>query len=172
MSYSPQTAQLGIGSPYDAIIVDAANRYVIDPALIKAVITKESSWNPNAYRAEPQIGDGSRGLMQILLGTARGMAPGVTAEQLFDPATNIDLGARYLANQLAIYGYPAGVSAYNAGHPITGNQSYVNDVDAYYSFFITNDPIFAPSGGGATYFPRLAGGEWRGRRIELARRRA
>lgn len=148
------TAQLGIGSPYDAIIVDTAARYVVDPALIKAVITQESAWNPGALRSEPQIGDASYGLMQLLLRTAQGMRPGTTPSDLFDPSVNIDLGTRYLATQLSLYGYPGGVSAYNAGHPITGNATYVNNVADYYNFFIANDPIFAPGGGGATYFPR------------------
>lgn len=157
MTVSYATAQLGIGSPYDPIIVQAAGVYLVDPALIKAVITKESSWNPGALRAEPQIGDASYGLMQLLLRTAQGMRPQTTPSDLFDPSINIDLGTRYLAGQLQQWGYPQGVSAYNAGHPISGNAGYVADVDAYYNFFIANDPIFAPGGGGATYFPRDRG---------------
>lgn len=171
MTFYPADAQRGLGSPYDSLILDAAARYVVDPALIKALITKESSWNPQAYRAEPQIGDASRGLMQILFNTARGMGYAGAPEGLFDPATNIDLGTRYLAGQLQTYGYPAGVSAYNAGHPISGNAQYVADVDAAYSWFIANDPIFAPAPGGAgpTWFPRAAAGDWRAYRD--ARRR-
>lgn len=170
MSFFPADAQRGISSPYDPFILRASDRYVVDPALIKAVITKESSWSPRAFRAEPQIGDASRGLMQILYGTARGIGFTGTAEDLFDPSVNIEYGTKYLAAQLSRFGYPQGVSAYNAGRPISGNAQYVADVDAGYQWFIANDPLFAPSGGGATYFPRVTASEWRERRRLLAER--
>jgi len=170
MSFYPADAQRGVGSPYDPFILDAAARYIVDPALIKAVITKESSWNPQAYRGEPQINDASRGLMQILFRTAQGMGYGGTPDGLFDPATNINFGSRYLADRLSVYGYPSGVSAYNAGRPITGNAQYVTDVDAAYTWFLANDPLFAAPGGGGSpiTFPRLGSAEWRDRRQRLA----
>ena len=166
MSFSQATAALGLNSPYDPIILAAGARYMVDPALIKAVITKESSWNPGALRAEPQIGDASYGLMQLLLRTAQGMQPGVTPSDLFDPNINIDLGTRYLAGQLGQYGYPAGVSAYNAGHPISGNAQYVADVDAGYAWFTQHDT--ALGGAGSAPFPRLGSIEWRDRHQRLA----
>lgn len=150
MSFYPADAALGVGSPYDPIILGASARYVVDPALIKAVITKESAWNPGALRPEPQIGDASYGLMQLLQRTAAGMQPGVTPSDLFDPSINIDLGTRYLSQQIARFGYPDGVSAYNAGHPITGNAQYVADVQAAYDWFVANDP--AVGGAGAAPF--------------------
>lgn len=168
MSFYPADAAKGVGSPYDPIILGAAARYIVDPALIKAIITKESSWNPGALRPEPAIADASYGLMQLLLRTAQGMQPGVTPSDLFDPSINIDLGSRYLAGQLASYGYPAGVSAYNAGHPITGNAQYVADVDAAYAWFTANDP--AVGGAGAAPFPRLSSGEWRDRHQRLSQK--
>jgi soluble lytic murein transglycosylase-like protein len=166
MSFYPADAAKGIGSPYDPFILDAAARYVVDPALVKAIITKESSWNPNAYRAEPGIGDASRGLMQILYNTASGLGYSGPADGLFDPQTNIEYGTRYLASVMGQYGYPGGVSAYNAGHPITGNAQYVADVDAAYAWFTANDP--AVGGAGAATFPRLGSGEWRDRHQRLA----
>jgi soluble lytic murein transglycosylase-like protein len=168
VSFDPTTAALGIGTPLDPIISAAAMTYNVDAALIKSVITKESSWNVGALRNEPQIGDASYGLMQLLLRTAQGMRPGTTPSDLFDPAINIDLGTRYLAGQLGQYGYPAGVSAYNAGHPISGNAQYVADVDAGYQWFIANDPALA--GAGAAPFPRAGAGEWRDRRQRLAQK--
>lgn len=170
MSFDQATAALGIGSAYDPIILDAGTRYVVDPLLIKAVINKESSWNPGAMRPEPQINDASYGLMQLLVRTAAGMRPGVTPSDLFDPTINIDLGTRYLANQLGLYGYPAGVSAYNAGHPITGNAQYVADVDAAYRWYTVNDPLAAPGGAAPPTFPRAGADSWRARRTLLAGR--
>lgn len=180
MAFYPADAARGLSSPWDPIILQAAAQYVVDPALIKAVITKESTWNPTAYRAEPQLNppDASRGLMQILYRTAQGMGYRGTPDGLYDPTVNIDLGTRYLADQLNRFGYPLGVAAYNAGPgnvargtiPTVTSQVYVPYVDAAYSWFIANDPIFAPGGGGATYFPRATAAEWRERRRLLAER--
>lgn len=170
--FSEGTARLGVGTPFDADILSAAQRYVVDPALIKAVIASESSWNPGALRVEAQINDASYGLMQILLGTARGMLPGVTPSDLFIPSTNIDLGSRYLASMLQQFGYPDGVAAYNAGPgnvsrgtiPASTRLNYVPTVDQFYSWYSLNDPMLAPAGGGADTFPfpqRDAARNWR-----------
>ena len=170
MSFFPADAAKGIGSPYDAIILDAAARYVMDPMLIKAMITKESTWDPNAYRYEGKLKppDASRGLMQILYRTAQWVGYTDTPEGLFDPTININFGVKYLATQLNLYGYPAGISAYNAGSPITGNAQYVNDITNAYAWFIANDPLAAPGGAAAPpTFPRLGGVEWWTRRAGL-----
>jgi hypothetical protein len=158
--FSSSVAQKGIGSPYESIVFAASQRHITDPALIKAVISAESAWNPSALRAEPQINDASYGLMQILLGTARGMMPTATATDLLDPSTNVDLGTRYLAAQLNRFGYPGALAAYNGGpgnvakwqvgqHPQQANvDRYVATVDSYYSWFIQNDPALAVAGTG------------------------
>jgi len=168
MSFSDTVAQRGINSPYDGAIATAANAYNLDPALIKAVISQESAWVPMAYRAEPQINDASYGLMQVLLATARETArnPALTSADLFVPEINIDIGSRYLAGRLSRYGYPDGISAYNAGRPISGNQlSYVEPVLAYQAWFQANDPLFgnppvppeADSGGVTDWWGTLFG---------------
>ena len=108
---------------WDDIIKDAASRHGVPYPLVQAVIGRESQFNPAAWRAEPAIGDGSAGLMQILLGTARGegytgpLGDSRSLTGLFDPATNIEYGTAYLARQ---YGRAGGdeagaVSAYNGG---------------------------------------------------------
>ena len=60
-------------------------------SLIEAVITVESSWNSDARNGS------SFGLMQITPGTASALGFRGMSKALFDPATNIALGARYLA---------------------------------------------------------------------------
>lgn len=151
--FSTATAQRGVNSPYDDTILAVAGANLVDPMLVKAVIASESSWVSTAYRAEPQINDASYGLMQILLATARGMQPSVTAEQLADPSTNISLGTRYLAQQLNRFGYPGALAAYNGGpgnvarwlagtHPQQANvDRYVATVDSFYSWYTANDPL-------------------------------
>jgi hypothetical protein len=145
MSFSEAVAQRGIQSPYDGAIATAASAYGVDPALIKAIISQESNWSPTAYRAEPRINDASYGLMQVLLATARATSsnPSLTAAQLLIPEINLDIGSKFLAAQLTRFGYPDGISAYNAGRPISGNQlSYVEPVLAYQTWFQANDPLF------------------------------
>lgn len=103
---------------YDDLIYDAALRYAVPFDWIKAIIGTESSFNPWAIREEPKIGDASRGLMQILLRTARGLGYTGEPEGLFDPALNIDLGTRLLRQLIDRYGsgsFERIYSAYNSG---------------------------------------------------------
>lgn len=67
-----------------------------NPADVLAIIEIESSFRADAYRAEPQIGDASYGLMQVLYSTARDRGYQGPPEGLFDPATNIRIGMRQL----------------------------------------------------------------------------
>ena len=105
------------------VIAGAAARHGIPVALLNAVIAVESGFRPDAYRPEVAIGDGSAGLTQILLGTARGegyagvLGEGGNLTGLFDPATNIEYGASYLARQYtrASGDIRGAASAYNGG---------------------------------------------------------
>ena len=63
-----------------------------DASLVLALIEIESAFDPRALRPEPRINDASRGLMQLLLSTARDRGFDGPAESLFDPETNISLG--------------------------------------------------------------------------------
>lgn len=110
---------------YDATIASAAVQYNVPAALIKAIIWRESDFNPRATASAS--GDlargGAYGLMQMTLLTARGL--GYTGpigdpdalSGLFSPTANIDLGTRYLAQLLQATGgqIDAAISAYNAG---------------------------------------------------------
>jgi soluble lytic murein transglycosylase-like protein len=93
-----------------------------DPALVMGVMQAESSFNPRAYRAEPQINDASYGLMQVLYSTAKDRGFSGAPEGLYDPATNIALGMAQLKwsfDYLSTYiGTPTEIqwlSSYNAG---------------------------------------------------------
>ena len=105
---------------FDSIINTAADAWNVPQPLIKAIVEQESDFDPNAYRAEPQIDDASRGLMQLLYGTAQALGFQGEPNDLFDPTINIRLGTRYLSeliNTAARYGYgvDSAISAYNAG---------------------------------------------------------
>jgi soluble lytic murein transglycosylase-like protein len=141
---------------FDRDIVRAAERYTVPVEVIKAVIAQESRFNPAAYRAEPKIGDASRGLMQVLERTARGLGMTGPVEQLYTPAINIDLGTRLLSEnikaarpthgssilEVALSAYNAGFSKDRAGDAkrdaagvIVNYESYVVPVVRYLGYF-------------------------------------
>lgn len=107
-------------SRQDRNILAAARRHGVDPALIKAVIWRESRFDPHARGTK-----GETGLMQIMDPTAREWAEAqrlnVFAPALLrDPAQNIDCGAWYLRKLLPRYAktddaVPYALADYNAG---------------------------------------------------------
>ncbi|WP_366654730.1 lytic transglycosylase domain-containing protein [Fodinicurvata sp. EGI_FJ10296] len=89
----------------------------IDPAFVHAIIRQESEFNPRAVSRS-----NARGLMQLLPATAQDVAHvlGVshsTGMLTADPAHNIRLGSRYLADQVARFGgsYILAAAGYNGG---------------------------------------------------------
>jgi hypothetical protein len=94
--------------PMDRIVRDAAERNRVDPALVKAVISTESGWNPHAVSRK-----GAVGLMQLIPETAERYGVG----NLFDPAQNVEGGTMYLKWLLDRYkgDLPKTLAAYNAG---------------------------------------------------------
>ena len=73
----------GTDGKLDRIVRDAAARHNMDPALVKAVISTESGWNPQAVSSK-----GAVGLMQLIPGTAQRFGVG----NPFDPAQNVEGG--------------------------------------------------------------------------------
>jgi soluble lytic murein transglycosylase-like protein len=104
---------------FDDLIRQAAAKWNVPEAWINAVIDVESSFQSDAYRAEPQINDASYGLMQLLYGTAQRLGYAGSPDGLYDPATNIDLGSQLLGQLRASYGddFRRVYSAYNSGKP-------------------------------------------------------
>jgi len=116
---------------YLPYIQSASDKYGVPVALILAHIKQESAFKPTAYREEPAINDGSTGLLQLLLKTAQGMDSSATHEKLLDPAYNIDLGTRYMSQNLKRYGgniYDE-MASYNAGSVFKNSSgNYTNSV--------------------------------------------
>jgi soluble lytic murein transglycosylase-like protein len=131
---TPTTLGGGGATQYDAQITAAANKYNIDPALLKGLIRQESNFNASA-----RSGAGASGLTQLMPGTAASL--GVT--DATDPAQAIDGGAKYLSQQLQRFGNDPSkaLAAYNAGPgavakfggipPYAETQNYVQKVLGY-----------------------------------------
>jgi len=102
--------------PFEQQIKSASSNVHIE--LINAIIRQESRFIPYAYSAV-----GAVGLMQLMPGTARQIAPaaGVLVSldtvHLMEPSTNIRLGATYLAYLGRNFGFNNAhtIAAYNAG---------------------------------------------------------
>jgi Transglycosylase SLT domain len=96
----------------------------VRPELIKAIVAAESGFNPAAVRGEPQVGDASIGLMQVLVATARNLGySGEIGEAakltgLFRPDANLYVGTKYLDQLLKQTNgdVDATISAYNGGY--------------------------------------------------------
>jgi len=103
----PGPSQAGTAR-FDRIIEDVSRIYGLESALLHAVITVESSYNPKAVSNK-----GAAGLMQLMPGTAKryGVA------DAFDPAQNLGGGARYLRDLLNLFDSDVSLAlaAYNAG---------------------------------------------------------
>ena len=90
-------------SRYDRIIRNAGLRNHIDPALIKAVVWRESRFDRRALGLKGEIG-----LMQIMPGSGYAAADWAVAHKcrvpskgaLYDPELNIDIGSWYLGRAL------------------------------------------------------------------------
>lgn len=94
-------------SRYTPAIERAAKRQRLDPALIHAVISAESGYNPRAVSPK-----GAMGLMQLMPATAQ--LYGV--EDPFDPVANIEAGSRYLRRMVdRFHNLSLALAAYNAG---------------------------------------------------------
>lgn len=110
MAYTWQTManQTSFQTQFDGIIERVASKYGIAPALIKAVISVESNFNP--YAVSPA---GAMGLMQLMPATAKSL--GVTNP--FDPAQNIEGGVKYLQSLLKRFNgnLDLALAAYNWG---------------------------------------------------------
>jgi soluble lytic murein transglycosylase-like protein len=118
------------------LITAAAAASKVEPALIEAIMTAESAFNPLAVSKA-----GAVGLMQLMPDTAARYG----VKDRWDPAQNILGGARYLSFLLEKFNnnHKLAIAAYNAGEgavekhrnripPYSETRKYVPKVLAYY----------------------------------------
>lgn len=98
---------------YGALIAKYAKQHGVPYSLARAVVQVESTFRPNVTG-----GAGEIGLMQIKFATARGMGYKGSRKQLYNPATNLYWGMKYLGKAYSLSGGTTcgTILRYNAGH--------------------------------------------------------
>lgn len=85
------------GSKYDDLFAAAADKYKIDPDMLRNVARVESSLNPHATSTDPKTGKPiAHGLMQLTMPTAQALG----VKDPYDPAQAIDGAAKLLRQNL------------------------------------------------------------------------
>ena len=120
---------------YDRLIRSVAMEHHLDPMLVKAVVWRESRFDPKKYG-----GAGERGLMQVSEKAAKEWArenkiDNFRVEELFDPKTNLEAGTWYLRRAFEHWEtqsdpMPFALAEYNAGASRAQRWSGGNGVDA------------------------------------------
>jgi len=95
-------------SEVDSLVEHAAKRQDLDQETLRAVIQQESGFRPCAVSPK-----GAMGLMQLMPATASQFG----VPNPFDPADNVEAGARFLKQLMVRYGgdLTLALGAYNAG---------------------------------------------------------
>lgn len=109
-------------NPFDPIITKTAQQYNVDPFLIRALIWRESKFNPATHGQADE-----RGLMQVrpVVGEEWAKAKKISnfnPDQLYDPTINIEVGTWRLARSIRLWTQanaddpvPFALAEYNAG---------------------------------------------------------
>ena len=107
----PPATRTATVHPFASYIDEAARRFRIPSAWIRAVMRAESAGDVRAISSA-----GAMGLMQIMPGTYRDLRKqfGLGSDP-HAPRDNILAGTAYLQQMYRRYGYPAMFAAYNAG---------------------------------------------------------
>jgi soluble lytic murein transglycosylase-like protein len=135
-AFMPTEAQI---NSYKSIVAAASRTHGVDDALVHAVISAESAYNPNAVSRA-----GAQGIMQLMPATAQRYG----VQNAMDPAQNIHGGVKYLKDLLALFNGNAelAVAGYNAGEnavikygnkipPYAETKDYVPKVMDFYRKF-------------------------------------
>ena len=122
--------------PYADLIMQAGERHDVNPRLIAAMARAEST-----FRSQVVSPKGARGVMQVM--PATGVRFGAQPSDLFDPATNIETGVRYIAwlrdrfggsLDLILAAYNAGeatVERYGGVPPYRETRNYIERIRRY-----------------------------------------
>ncbi|WP_428634381.1 lytic transglycosylase domain-containing protein [Sedimenticola sp.] len=128
---------------YSPMIEEVANKVRLKPALLHAVISVESAYDPRALSRT-----GAKGLMQLMPGTAQRYG----IYDSWDPKSNLTGGATYLRDLLIMFNNDLrlALAAYNAGENAVkkfGNRiPPYPETEAYVARVMTNYREYQSSG--------------------------
>ena len=124
---------------FASLIAETARQYMLSPALLHAVSTVESGYDPAARSPK-----GAVGLMQLMPATAKRYS----VTDIWDPRQNVRGGAHYLRDLLGMFNNDLGLAlaAYNAGEgaviqhgnripPYAETRNYVPKVLQHYQIY-------------------------------------
>ncbi len=120
---SPESTTVSTYAPpseIEALIDKTAAENGVPPDLARGLVAVLSSYNPQARGKSGEIG-----LMQLMPQTAQAMGFTGSANDLYDPATNLTYGMRYLAKAQELAGGDTcqTIHRYTAGHFAKGMTS-------------------------------------------------
>lgn len=107
----PSLTSASARKPVGNLVAEAAQRFALPAAWIRAVMKAESGGDPRAISPK-----GAMGLMQIMPETWRDLRiQHRLGDDPFDPRDNIIAGSAYIRWLFDRYGSPGWIAAYNAG---------------------------------------------------------
>lgn len=114
-------------TPYDPIILKYAEKYQLDPALIRSMIDTESGFNPKAVSNK-----GAQGLMQLMPATATRLG----VRNAFDPEENIRGGVKHMRGLMDTFKNDLNLSlaAYNAGENLVQRIGKVPNIPETHNY--------------------------------------
>jgi soluble lytic murein transglycosylase-like protein len=136
---------------YSGMVASHAAANGVPVELVHRVIMRESRYQPRA------VSKGNYGMMQIRLGTARGLGYTGTAEGLLDPETNLTYAVKYLAGAYRAAGgnQDQAVRYYAAGYHGIGPREVVQQQ----AFAAPQPDFFAPQPRASQRQKTLAGSQ-------------
>lgn len=141
--------QIGNKSQILTRIESKANYWGLEPALVKAVVWKESNFNPNAlnYERSWESFDDSFGLMQISPALAQDYGlikdyknlTWTDKRAMFDIENNLNVGCEYMSRLHRKYPFDVAVQMYNTGeygyNSGVRNFEYLHKVKVQYGIY-------------------------------------
>jgi hypothetical protein len=106
-------------TPYDEIFARAGQQHGVDPALLKAIASVESGFNPNAVGPKTRSGR-AQGMMQFV----PAMQKAYDIKNPYDPDQSVNAAARMMSDLLKRYDGDVGkaLEAYNGGPSMVGKS--------------------------------------------------
>jgi hypothetical protein len=104
---------------FDQLFMESGQKYGVDPAILKAIASVESSFRPNIRGPRTKYGQ-AQGMMQFIPATAKAYG----LDDPMDPAKSVDAAARLMRDNIRMFKGDVGkaLEAYNGGPKLVGKS--------------------------------------------------